>query len=69
MVGFSYCFSLYQQLAILFERKDLFVKKAKWLALGLWWEEPLSISETRDSGSMGNLELDYIVEDWFFKLE
>ena len=49
MVGFSYCFPVYQQLAIFFEKKDIWIKKALWFALGLEWKQPQSIEEANRS--------------------
>jgi hypothetical protein len=35
MAGFSFCFPVYQQIAILLEAKDIWLDKAMWLSLGL----------------------------------
>lgn len=55
MVGFSWCFPYYQQLAILFEKKDIWIKKGLWFALGLELLDRKSIEETREWESGSNL--------------
>ena len=47
MVGFSYCFPVYQELAIILEKKDIWIKKGLWFVLGLEWREIESIEEVR----------------------
>lgn len=70
MVAFSYCFPVYQTLAIVLEKKDVWIKRGTWLALGLIWEEPKSLAETKESHSRSmSLGGSQLIEDKFFELE
>jgi hypothetical protein len=71
MVVFSYCFPVYQQLAILLEKKDKYLKQAGWLAMGLVYQEPLSLREVKEShaASVGSGVVNELVETNFFNLE
>jgi hypothetical protein len=73
MVGFSYCFPVYQYLAIAFEKKDIWLKKAGWLALGLTYKEPTSILETKSNDSSNQLiqdkDLNTLIDQFFLSID